>query len=48
MVFEEHDLPDGKPNKGRVQAYDGPIYMADAALYLKSHNPDWASATRTS
>ena len=24
-------LPDGKSNKGRVQAYDGPIYIADAA-----------------
>ena len=27
-------------NKGRVQAYDGPIYMADAALYLKVHKPE--------
>ncbi len=34
------DLPDGKPNKGRVQAYDGPIYVADAALYLKTHKPE--------
>ncbi len=23
VVFEEQSLPDGKPNKGRVQAYDG-------------------------
>jgi putative spermidine/putrescine transport system substrate-binding protein len=40
VTFEEMDLPDGKSNKGRVQAYDGPIYMADAALYLKFHNPE--------
>jgi putative spermidine/putrescine transport system substrate-binding protein len=33
-------LPDGKPNKGRIQAYAGPIYIADAALYLKSKNPE--------
>lgn len=39
-VFKPMDLPDGKPNKGRVQAYDGPIYVADAALYLKFHNPE--------
>ena len=39
VVFEEQTLPDGKSNKGRVQAYDGPIYIADAALYLKSKNP---------
>ncbi|MBI4772193.1 MAG: ABC transporter substrate-binding protein [Chloroflexi bacterium] len=40
VVFEETTLPDGKSNKGRVQAYDGPIYVADAALYLKVHNPE--------
>ena len=34
VVFEETTLPDGKSNKGRVQAFDGPIYIADAALYL--------------
>src|SRR5262249_7749814 len=34
VVFEEQTLPDGKSNKGRVQAYDGAIYIADAALYL--------------
>ncbi|MDF0730783.1 ABC transporter substrate-binding protein [Pseudomonas entomophila] len=38
-VFEAENLPDGKPNKGRVQAYDGPIYIADAALYLKATQP---------
>jgi len=40
VVFVPQDLPDGKPNKGRVQAYDGPIYIADAALYLKSAKPE--------
>lgn len=40
VVFEEMTLPDGKSNKGRVQAYDGPIYIADAALYLKSAKPE--------
>ncbi|MBI4785237.1 MAG: ABC transporter substrate-binding protein [Oscillatoriophycideae cyanobacterium NC_groundwater_1537_Pr4_S-0.65um_50_18] len=40
VVFEEQILPDGKSNKGRVQAYDGPIYIADAALYLKAHQPE--------
>ncbi|MEE9098688.1 MULTISPECIES: putative ABC transporter substrate-binding protein YdcS [Pseudomonas] len=39
VVFSEQKLPDGKSNKGRVQAYDGPIYIADAALYLKTTNP---------
>lgn len=39
VVFEEMTLPDGQSNKGRVQAYDGPIYIADAALYLKQTNP---------
>jgi len=40
VVFEEQKLPDGKSNKNRVQAYDGPIYIADAALYLASKKPD--------
>jgi putative spermidine/putrescine transport system substrate-binding protein len=31
VVFEEQTLPDGASNKGRVQAYDGPIHIADAA-----------------
>jgi putative spermidine/putrescine transport system substrate-binding protein len=39
VTFEEQELPDGQSNTGRVQAYDGPIYIADAALYLKSKNP---------
>jgi len=40
VVFEETTLPDGKSNKGRIQAFDGPIYIADAALYLMKHKPD--------
>ena len=40
IVFEAMDLPDGKPNQGRVQAFDGPIYIADAALYLMTHKPE--------
>jgi putative spermidine/putrescine transport system substrate-binding protein len=40
VVFEKTDLPDGKSNEGRVQAFDGPIYIADAALYLMKHKPE--------
>ena len=40
VVFEEQRFPDGKSNKGRVQAFDGPIYIADAALYLMAKQPD--------
>jgi putative spermidine/putrescine transport system substrate-binding protein len=39
VTFEAQKLPDGRSNKGRVQAYDGPIYIADAALYLKARKP---------
>ncbi|WP_086848692.1 ABC transporter substrate-binding protein [Amycolatopsis kentuckyensis] len=28
------------PYKGKVIAYDSPIYLADAALYLQAHQPD--------
>ena len=40
VVFEEQTLADGKSNKGRVQAFDGPIHIADAALYLMYHSPE--------
>ncbi len=40
VVFEETTLPDDKSNKGRVQAYDGPIHVADAANYLMFHKPE--------
>jgi putative spermidine/putrescine transport system substrate-binding protein len=28
------------PYAGQITAYDSPIFIADAALYLKTHNPD--------
>jgi putative spermidine/putrescine transport system substrate-binding protein len=31
---------DASKYSGKVTAYDSPIYIADAALYLKHHNPD--------
>jgi putative spermidine/putrescine transport system substrate-binding protein len=34
-VFDENS-----PYKGQVTAYDSPIYIADAALYLMKHEPD--------
>jgi putative spermidine/putrescine transport system substrate-binding protein len=40
VVFEEQTLPDGKVNTARVQAPDNPIYLADAALYLKATKPE--------
>jgi putative spermidine/putrescine transport system substrate-binding protein len=35
VVWEENS-----PYKGKVTAYDSPIYIADAALYLKATQPD--------
>ncbi len=40
VVFEEMVLADGESNKGRIEAFDGPIYIADAALYLMHHDPE--------
>lgn len=40
VVFEKMMLPDGKSNEGRIQAYDGAIYIADAALYLMAKRPE--------
>ena len=40
VVFAEQTLPDGKSNKGRIQAFDGPIHIADAANYLMHHQPE--------
>jgi putative spermidine/putrescine transport system substrate-binding protein len=40
VVFEEQTLPDGKSNKGRVQAYYGAIAIADAAVYLMKKKPE--------
>jgi putative spermidine/putrescine transport system substrate-binding protein len=36
-VFDQAELA---KQKGKVTAYDSPIYIADAALYLKEHNPE--------
>ena len=33
-------LDENSPYKGKVTAYDSPIYIADAALYLKATQPD--------
>jgi putative spermidine/putrescine transport system substrate-binding protein len=35
VVWDENS-----PHKGKVTAYDSPIYIADAALYLKATQPD--------
>ncbi|EKK5244591.1 ABC transporter substrate-binding protein [Cronobacter sakazakii] len=40
VLFVKKTLADGKSNQGRVQAYDGPIYIADAALYVKATQPE--------
>jgi putative spermidine/putrescine transport system substrate-binding protein len=40
VVFEEQKLGDGRSNVGRTQAYEGPIAIADAALYLMSKSPE--------
>jgi putative spermidine/putrescine transport system substrate-binding protein len=40
VVYEEQNLPDGRSNKGRIEAYDGPIAIASAAVYLKSKRPE--------
>lgn len=40
VVFKEMTMADGKSNKGRIQAYDGAIHIADAANYLMAHNPE--------
>lgn len=37
VVFDK-----GSAYKGKVTAYDSPIYIADAALYLMKHNPELA------
>jgi putative spermidine/putrescine transport system substrate-binding protein len=40
VVYEEQTLPDGRSNRGRVQAYDGPIALATAAVYLRTAQPE--------
>jgi len=40
VLFEERILPDGLSNKNRVQAYEGSMAIADAALYLMKTRPE--------
>jgi putative spermidine/putrescine transport system substrate-binding protein len=40
VVFESQLNGQANPYAGKVTAYDSAIYIADAALYLKAHNPD--------
>lgn len=40
VLFEEQELPDGKSNRGRVQSFDSPITIADAAVYLMKARPE--------
>ena len=41
VVFDKNS-----PYKGKVTAYDSPIYIADAALYLKATQPDLGDRRR--
>jgi putative spermidine/putrescine transport system substrate-binding protein len=40
VVFEPQLDGGANPYAGKVTAYDSAIYIADAALYLKAHQPD--------
>ena len=40
VVFETTLNGQENPYKGKVTAYDFPIYIADAAIYLMAHQPD--------
>ena len=40
VVFESEIDGAENPNAGKITAYDSAIYIADAALYLKTHQPD--------
>lgn len=46
VVFVEQNLPDGKSNKGRVQAYDGLSTLRTLRCSLKPLSRSWASAIR--
>ena len=39
VTFEEQTLPDGISNSNRVQAYEGAMAIADAAVYLMQTRP---------
>ena len=40
VVFETELDGAAEPVRGQDHAYDFPIYIADAALYLMTHQPD--------
>ena len=40
VAFEKTIDAQPNPYAGKITAYDSPIYIADAALYLKAHQPD--------
>jgi putative spermidine/putrescine transport system substrate-binding protein len=40
VVFEPTVNGESNPYAGKVTAYDFPIYIADAAIYLMAHQPD--------
>jgi putative spermidine/putrescine transport system substrate-binding protein len=40
VVFESQIDGQDNPYAGKITAYDSPIYIADAAMYLMAHNPD--------
>lgn len=40
VLYEEQSLPDGLSNTNRLQAYEGPMAIADAALYLMKTRPE--------
>jgi putative spermidine/putrescine transport system substrate-binding protein len=39
VVFEKTINGQPNPYAGKITAYDSPIYIADAAMYLKAHQP---------
>jgi putative spermidine/putrescine transport system substrate-binding protein len=40
VVYEPQMLSDERSNEGRIEAYDGPIAIASAAVYLKAIRPE--------
>ena len=40
VVFETTLNGQPNPYAGKITAFDAPIYIADAAMYLKAHQPD--------
>jgi putative spermidine/putrescine transport system substrate-binding protein len=40
VTFEPELNGEPNPYAGKITAYDSPIYIADAAMYLMAHNPD--------